>query len=551
MFTAWGSIAVRYRRTVVLVAAAFTLFAGVWGTGVFGDLVDGGFDDEQAESVQAVVVADQEIGRRSADLIVVVQHPEKTVDDPSYATDFAAAAAELPSAEVVQLLSYFTTGAPDLVSQDRRASYAAVTLSDPGAITDAELAALRSVLADRGYQVWITGQTAVFRTITETVAADITRAELISMPILLVLLVVIFGSVVAASLPLLVGGIAILGSFTMLRLINYGTDVSIFAVNLVTLMGLGLAIDYGLLIVGRFREELAAGRSTADAVSRTVQTAGRTVTISALTVAVSLAGLTIFPMTFLKSMAFGGMSAVLVAALAAVLVLPAVLAMLGPRVDRLSVRRTRPHRHAVADPTTGFWFRLAQSVMRRPGRYLLVSAVILGVLFVPFFGVKFGGIDQRMLPATSEPRVASAILVAEFGADPGRPIVATVSLADPVTSAAGRQSLDSYLDAVSAVDGVNGARVAGEAGSNTGPPERNVLLIRVACDPDTIGALHHHVLSWSGRTVLRPGATCCDPGHRATARSNQRECTIQSDVHRFAGARFRTVRPIGDQASWN
>ena len=463
MFTAWGRIVVRYRRVVVLVAAVVTVFAGVWGTQIFGQLGDGGFDDPNSESEQAVEAVYRAFGPTDPNLIVLINSPTKTVDDPGYAADVTVALDTIPADSVVQVMSYFNTESPALVSQDRHSTYALIILISQGAVGDNQLDVVRSALTDRGYDAKIGGATAVNKDINNTVGSDIGAAEAISMPILLVLLLFIFGSVVSALLPLLVGGIAILGSFAVLRLINNVTEVSIFAVNLVTLMGLGLAIDYGLLIVGRFREELAAGHDTATAVSRTIQTAGRTVAISALTVAVSLSGLAIFPLAFLKSMAYGGISAVVVSAISAVLVLPAVLAMLGPKIEKWRVRKLRPV--STAATHEGFWFRLAQSVMHRPGRYLLACGVVLAFLFIPFFGVQFGGIDQRVLPATAEPRLVSDTLASEFGATSDYPIIAAVSVTEPVDSAAGQAAIAAYVSALEQVPGQAGVSVVGAAGT--------------------------------------------------------------------------------------
>lgn len=463
MFAVWGTAVVKYRRTVVIVAALFTIFAGVWGTGLFGQLGDGGFDDPNSESWRAGGQIYQQFGPTDPDLIVLIAHPASTVDDPSYAADMTAAIRIIPADDLVRVVSFFNTQSPALVSPDRHSTYALITLTSEGALSGEQLDGLRSILTDRGYDVKIGGSAAVNESINSTVGSDIGRAEAISMPILLILLILIFGSVVSAMLPLLVGGMAILGAFTVLRVINGFTDVSIFAVNLVTIMSLGLAIDYGLLIVGRFREELAAGHDTATAVGRTVQTAGRTVAISALTVAVSLAGMTIFPLTFLRSMAYGGISAVVVSALSAVLILPAVLAMLGPKIEKWRVRKLRPATNS--DSTTGFWFRLAQSVMQRPGRYLLACGVILGLLFIPFFGVKFGGIDQRVLPAAAEPRVVSDTLVSVFGANPGHPISAAVTLDQSADSAAGQAAIAEYVRAVKTITGVRDAAVVNAGGT--------------------------------------------------------------------------------------
>lgn len=478
MFAVWGRTVVRHRRVVVIVAALFALFGAIWGTGLFGGLSAGGFDDPASESSRAAAAIEAQFGHTGTDLVVVIDGRGRTVDDPEFATDTAAAFATLPPGAVSQLRTWFDTGAPTMVTADRTRTYAAVTLADGGTVSDDDLTALRAAFTDRGYGVGIGGPDAVNREINDTVGADIVRAELISMPVLLVLLVVIFGSVVSALLPLIIGGLAILGAFVALRVIDQFAEVSVFAVNLVTLMGLGLAIDYGLLIVGRFREEVAAGHSTAVAVGRTVQTAGRTVAVSALTVAVSLAGLTLFPITFLRSMAYGGMSAVVVAGLSAVLVLPAILAMLGPRIDSGSVRRRRPER---ADDSSGFWFRLAQSVMRRPGRYLLASGLVLAVMFVPFFGVTFGGIDERVLPADAETRIVSATLAADFGVAPGNQIITAVALDEAADSGAGSAAVQEYLAVAGRLPGATGATVEAAGGT--------LAVVAVSFDGDPQGAV--------------------------------------------------------------
>src|SRR6266536_3527955 len=202
------------------------------------------------------------------------------------------------------------------------------------------------------------------------------QAEAYSMPILLILLIIVFGSVVAASTPLLVGGLAILGAFVATRLLTYVTDVSVFALNIITLMGLGMAIDYALLVVSRYREELAAGHEPTVAIERTLATAGRTVAVSGLTVALALASLLLFPQVFLRSMGFGGMAAVAVAMIASLTLLPAGLALLGPRINALRLPLPFRRRPGGQGSDRGAWARLARSVMRRPWLYL-VSVLII------------------------------------------------------------------------------------------------------------------------------------------------------------------------------
>lgn len=339
MFEKLGTVTYARRRWVVAAALAFLAFAGVWGTGVFGSLTSGGFEDPDSESARSAAVVAADLGRDEADVVVLYRSPDRTVEDPAFRRAVTATLAALPAADVARSVDWFSTRAPGLVSADRHATYAVLTLTgDEQQRTDA-LDRIEGRLAAPGLRTSVGGATTVGRDINERVSADIARAETLSMPILLVLLVIVFGSVVAAGLPLAIGAIAILGAFTGLRVLSLVTEVSVFSVNVVTILGMGLAIDYGLFVVSRYREELARGLDPRAALVRTMATAGRTVAVSGLTVAVSLSGLLIFPQVFLRSMGAGGIAAVLVAVVAALTVLPALLAVLGTRVDALPVRR--------------------------------------------------------------------------------------------------------------------------------------------------------------------------------------------------------------------
>jgi RND superfamily putative drug exporter len=265
--------------------------------------------------------------------------------------------------------------------------------------------AIRGKLGAPGLTVHVGGDIPTFQAINNEVKSDIGRAEFLSMPLLLILMLVIFGSLAAASLPLAIGGVAILGSFAALRLLTLFTGVSIYSINITTILGLGLAIDYGLFMVARFRDELSQQPSTQVALARTVATAGRTVAVSGITVALALASLMLFPETFLRSMGYGGVATVLVDMLAALTVLPALLAVLGPQVNALRIRRS-VRRPAVPE-ATGTWYRIAHSVMRRPVVYIVVIVVALLALGSPFRPIAWGGTDARALPAGSGPRVVT------------------------------------------------------------------------------------------------------------------------------------------------
>ncbi|CAN5141350.1 MMPL family transporter [soil metagenome] len=506
MFDRLGRVVYRGRRAVLAAALIFLAFAGVWGTGAFGALSSGGFEDPTSESVRAQEVIDEALGRSGADLVVLYRSAEATVDNPAYEEAVTETLAALPADSVAAIQTFWSTGSPDLVSEDRRSTYAVVQLTgaDQGE-REAQFVDLEADLAAPGVQEQIGGLVAVNRDITEQVSADIARAEMISLPILFVLLLVIFGGVVAASLPLLIGVVAILGSFTAIRVITGFTEVSTFAINIVIFLGLGLAIDYGLFMVSRFREEMARGRTVPEAVVRTMGTAGRTVAVSGITVAIAMAGLTLFPQNFLRSMGYGGIAAVLVAMTAALTLLPALLAMLGHRVDALSVRpllrRVAPwaFRHHAADE--GVWYRIAHSVMRRPVVYLVVIVLGLLVLAAPFLRISFGGVDERALPADSPGRVVAESLERDFGGAETAPAVLAVTLPAPADQPAGSAALGTYVERVREVPGVEGAEVTGTAGDTASialsyagdvisPESREIVeRVRAVTPPEGVQAL--------------------------------------------------------------
>jgi trehalose monomycolate/heme transporter len=470
MFERWGRLVHRRRWSVLAIGAAVVLIAAGWGVGVFGSLSDGGFEDPDSEASRAAEQIEQTFGRTEADVIALYSSDTWTVDDPQFRAAVATTIDDLPAEEIVQSVDYFSTRNPAFVSSDRHATYVAITLEGEG---DDELAdsftAIRDDLEAPGLQTQIGGQQAVFADVNGQVSEDIARAEAISMPVVLVLCVVIFGSLVAASLPIGVGVIAILGAFGLLRLLTLATDVSVFSINIITLLGLGLAIDYALFVVSRFREELVAGRSVDDAVARTLATAGRTVAFSGLTIAAALASLLLFPQNFLRSMGFGGMAAVLVAMTTALTVLPATLAVLGHRVD--SGRVPFLQRRSAATHERGAWARLAHSVMRRPVAYLGVIVIALLALGAPFLRVEWGTVDERVLPEGTESRVVGERLDEEFARPAGQ--------AEIVLAGASQSEAEAFVGEVRAVEGVDEVVVTGQSGDTA------ALLARYDLDPQS------------------------------------------------------------------
>ena len=418
MFAWWGRTVGKVRWWVVAAALALVVAGVTWGAGVFGALTGGGYDDPTSESNRAAA-AIAALGQRQPDLVVLWSSDTLSVDDPAFRTAVASAVQVIRSRpQVESVTSYVDAPAPALISDDRHATYAAVQLFEGSA--DGKMAAYQAIEPDldaAGLHTDVGGVVAFGEQANKQTEEDITRAEIFSLPVLFVLLVLIFRGLIAALSPLVIGGIAILGAFVAVRALTYLTDISVFAINVITLLGLGMAVDYSLFVVSRFREELGNGRDVPTAIRITVATAGRTVLVSGLTIVLALSSLLIFPQPFLGGMAIGGMAAVLIAMLAALTVLPAALSLLGHRVDALRIPSFRRRR---GEPGA-WWARMAHSVMRRPVVYLVGVLAVLTLFALPFTRAQFGGFDERVMPADTPARVVSEALRTDFpggGDDP-------------------------------------------------------------------------------------------------------------------------------------
>jgi uncharacterized membrane protein YdfJ with MMPL/SSD domain len=512
MFEAWGRTLYRRRRLTLGLTLVLVAFAAVWGTGVFAKLSSGdNFTPPASQSQREANQAAQAFGRNDADVVVLYRSATMTVSDPGYRQAVTAALSGLPRADIARVTTYWSTGSPSLVSTDRHATYAVLQLT--GADDAARHTTYDAIkteltpasLAASGVTARVGGTVPTEVAINNEVTADIAKAEGFSMPVLLILLLVIFGSLAAASLPVAIGGVAILGSFTVLRLLTMATTVSIYSVNITTILGLGLGIDYGLFVVTRFREELHRQPTVEQAVARTVATAGRTIAVSGATVALALTSLMLFPEDFLRSMGYGGVATVAVDMLAALTVLPALLAVLGYRVNALRIRRS-VHR-AAGDETSGGWYRLAHSVMRRPVVYATVIVIGLLALAAPFLRISWGGTDVRTLPAASTVRQVSQTLDRDFPVNSTAPIEALVTL--PRTGAT--TALDAYLHRIEAIPGVTGAQVTGVRGAEgTGgdvTPGESIVRVDIGYAPDTVSSAARHIVTQIRGTLPPPGAT--------------------------------------------
>jgi RND superfamily putative drug exporter len=460
VFETLGRFTYRRRRLVLALTGVFVVLGLAWGTGVFGSLANGGFDAPDTEAANAVKTIEQNIGRTGTDVVVLYRSPSGTVADPAFRQSVEQHLSGLPSGDVTATTTYWNSRSPVFVSKDQHSTYAVLTLA--GATPEERLDTFHRI-ADQvrapaaGLDTKVGGEVAVFDEVNTQTEHDIVRAETISTPIVLVLLVLVFGGLVAASLPLFVGALAILGSFVLLRGLSAVTDVSIFSINIVTMIGLGLAIDYALFIVTRFREELARGNDVETALTATMATAGRTVAFSGVTVGVAISSLVLFPVMFLKSMAYGGVAAVAIAMIAALTALPALLAVLGHRVNKLRIFKTRK----VAEDRHGGWYRLAHSVMRRPVRYVLVLVPVLLVLGIPFLGAQLGGVDHRSLPSGATSRTVTETLQRDFPGAGGSDIYAAVRFDSPPGDPAA--ALAPYVARLQQVRDVENVRIGGSA----------------------------------------------------------------------------------------
>ncbi|MFI8965560.1 MMPL family transporter [Streptomyces sp. NPDC053493] len=501
----WTRFVTARPRLTLLVALVLTALAVLAGSGVADRMGSDGWQDPDAESTYAIEVLEREFPASQPNLLLLVDAGRAGVDAPAVAAEARRLAERLDAQPGVDGVgSYWQTGSPALRSKDGHQALIAARIDGDEKAASAVLERLTPDF--RGthgpVEVSIGGPLAVRHEMQTTIQEDLLRAELIALPITLVLLVMVFGSAVAALLPLGIGIVAILGTNAVLRGITEFTDVSVFALNLTTALGLGLAIDYALFVVRRFREELAGGAAPRTAVAITLRTAGRTVLFSALTVAVSLAAMLVFPQYFLRSFAYAGIAVVLLAAAAALILLPAALVLLGHRINaldlRLLLRRRKAADHEAADregadagparpagtESGAGWGRAAGLVMRRAPLFAVATTVGLVLLGLPFLGVKFGTADDRQLPETAASRVVQDQLRDGFPGSPGGAL--TVLAEGPATPG----QYAGYRDRIEVLDGV--ARVDGPVTSGSGA--RTHAYFTVVPEGEGVGAAAQRVV---------------------------------------------------------
>ena len=427
------------------------LAAGAVGISVFGKLDSGGYSDPNSESMKVWNYFKENLKTRDAGVIFVVDGKDRSVNDPNVVNEALALEKEVAKVSgISSTLSYWSSGnQPTLVSKDGNAAYLLIYAKSDDFAKVSELGKELQSKFDGDYKslrIYASGNGVITSAINGRISKDLAIAEAISIPLTFILLIFVFGALVASAMPLFVGVFAILGAFFLLFLITQVTTVSVFALNLVTGMGLGLGIDCSLLMVNRFREELHNGKSIEDAVITTVKTAGKTVFYSGLTVAVTLGSMVVFPQPFLKSFGYAGVSVVMIAVLSAIIPLPALMNLLGYKVDKFVVRKS-----GLTPKSDGRWAQTARFVMRRPLPVVVVSFLILAALAAPIKDIVFSQTDARVLPKSDRAAIAYNVMSERFPGQESSPI--EILIPGGVNSVSDEE-LTNYIAAIQATPGI-------------------------------------------------------------------------------------------------
>ena len=452
MFENLGRVLVNYRKAATALFIIGILVAGAVGSLIFSRLDSGGYSDPNSDSYKVYEYLRDDLKVEDPAVVVVIDAGDRDVTEPAVARQ--ALALEKMMAEekgVTRTLSFWGAGADaNLKSADGKAAY--VLIYGKGEAFSPESADLGKLFQEKydgefsGLRLYAGGVAVVGHAITKKISDDLKIAEAISIPLTFILLAFVFGALAASAMPLIVGVSAIVGAFFILYLISLFTAVSVYSLNLTTGMGLGLGIDYALLMVNRFREELNKGKSVDESVITTMATAGKTVFYSGLTVLVTMISLTFFPLPFLKSFGYAGVSVVALAVVGAIFGLPPILAMMGKRINKGPVRKS-----AMKPKDDGRWADTARFVMRRPVPVVLLSLIALGIMAAPLQNISFSQGDSRMLPASNPAAIATALQTERFPGQTGTPIeIITFDGANKV------DALNEYANRISQVPGIVG-----------------------------------------------------------------------------------------------
>ena len=448
MFNKLGSLIVAKSKLIFAIYLIAVILAGGIGSAVFGKLDSGGYSDPKSDSAKAFTYLTDVFKVKDPAVVLVVETKDGITNPTAIASATKLENQIKTETGVDSTLSYWSAGgAPSLKSTDGKSAFLFIFSDDVDWDNVQSLGKNIQAKYDGKFEdltVYASGTGVFAHAINTKISEDLKLSESISIPLTFILLIFVFGGLVASAMPLLVGVSAILGSFLVIYLLTFVTGVSIFALNLITGLGLGLGIDYALLIVNRFREELHAGRSVDESIKRTVNTAGKTVFYSGLTIVITLAALVLFPQMFLKSFGYAGVTVVVMAVLGALVALPALLAILGTRIDKLVVRKS-----SITPKEDGRWAQTARFVMRRPVAVVMLSLIVLTVLAAPIKNIVFSQVDSRVLPATNSAALASKIISDRFPGQEGNPIEIIV----PNGATMGTQ-INQYTNEIAQVPGI-------------------------------------------------------------------------------------------------
>jgi len=490
MFEKLGSLIVKRRRLIFSLFMVAIFSAGAIGSSVFGKLDSGGYNDPKSDSAKAFEYL-TDVFKVKDPAVVLVVETSNGVNDPAVVATATKLETSLKNESGVgSTLSYWSAGgAPTLKSSDSNSAFLFIYSED---VEWDNVQSLGKRIQEKyegkfeNLNIYASGTGVFAHAINTKIADDLKLSEAISIPLTFIFLVFVFGGLVASSMPLLVGVSAILGSLFVIYLLTLFTGVSVFALNLITGLGLGLGIDYSLLVVNRFREELHSGKSVDEAVKRTVETAGKTVFYSGLTVVITLAALMLFPLMFLKSFGYAGVTVVIMAVLGALVALPALLAILGKRIDKAVVRKG-----ALKPKEDGRWAQTARFVMRKPVSVVVLSLVLLTVLAAPIKNIVFSQVDSRVLPASNPAAYAAQLITERFPGQEGNPIEIIIP-----GGASNIEQINNYTQQIAKVVGVvrvgepqilgNDVRVIAvhDMGPRTPAAEALIKEIRLIPSPD-------------------------------------------------------------------
>ena len=422
MFESLGRFINRRSKSVLAFFVVGIIVAGFFGFQAFSRFDSGGYTDPNSDSSQAQEILLEEFDVKQPSLVFAVGSKDKSIDDLSVAKSATELEQELKNEGAVEeVFSYWSAGqAPFLKSEDGKSGLIFVYFATTDFTESDKLGGEFQEKYDGTYkdlEVYISGQAVFANAINGRIQDDLKIAEAIAIPLTFLLLLIIFGAMVASAMPLVIGITSIIGTFFVMYLLTFVTDVSVFVLNLTTGLGLGLGIDYALLMVNRFREELARGVRKDKAIVNTMRTAGKTVFYSGLTVVVTLLSLTFFPLNFLKSMGYAGASVVSLAVLGALIPLPAIMSLLGKNINKGRIRK-----NAFANIEKGRWSKFARFVMKKPVTILVLTSAVLLVFISQITNVKFGQVDTDVLPKSDRAYISSEFIAQEFPGEEGSPI---------------------------------------------------------------------------------------------------------------------------------